>query len=362
MTPNDYMALALKEAEKGMGFVSPNPMVGAVIVKDGRIISKGCHERYGQFHAERNAINRCPEDMTGAQIYVTLEPCCHTGKTPPCTQAIIDSGISEVFVGSFDPNPLVAGKGTQILRDHGITVHEGVLREECDKLNRIFFHYITGDTPYVIFKYAMTADGKIADHEGKSQWISGEKSRADVQKLRFMCSSIMAGINTVLKDDPMLTCRINDQHKLTRVICDSSLKIPLDCNIMKTAADVPTVIACTDGADRDKAEKIKAMGAEVIFTGTHDGHVNLRQLMKALHDKKIDSVLLEGGGELAHSMFKAKLVSRVIGYISPKILGGKTALSPVGGEGFDINTGDIKLSAPEITLIDSDIKAQWEEL
>ncbi len=362
MTQEEYMKLALEEAKNGMGYTSPNPMVGAVIVRDGRIISKACHERCGEFHAERNAINRCSEDMKGAQIYVTLEPCCHTGKTPPCTEAIIQSGISEVFIGSPDPNPLVAGKGVKILREHGITVHEGVLREQCDRLNRIFFHYITHETPYVIFKYAMTADGKIASRSGKSKWISGESSREDVQKLRLMCSSIMVGINTVLKDDPMLTCRIDPGHRLTRVICDSSLRIPFDCNIMKTADSIPVIIACTGEGDMERKARLEAMGAEVVVTGARDGHVDLLQLMKILRKKNIDSVLLEGGGELAFSMLKSKLVNSIIGYISPKILGGKNAPSPIGGNGFEINTEEIRLSAPEAEAIGEDIKLRWEVL
>ena len=269
MTKEDYMSIALEEAKKGMGFTNPNPMVGAVIVKDGKIISKDHHRRYGEFHAERNAILKCTEYMAGAEIYVTLEPCCHYGKTPPCTQAIIDSGIKKVYMGSDDPNPLVAGKGAEILRNHGIEVETGILKEDCDKLNRVFFHYITHKTPYVVMKYAMTADGKIASVSGKSKWISNEQSRHDVQKSRLRYSGIMVGINTVLKDDPMLTCRLENCRNPIRIICDSHLKTPLDCNIVKTAKDVPTIIACLENAENTQA--YKQMGIKIIQTPSDKG-------------------------------------------------------------------------------------------
>ena len=356
----EFMALAVQQAEKGMGFTSPNPMVGAVIVKNGKVISADFHHKYGEFHAERNAILNCTEDMHGAQLYVTLEPCCHFGKTPPCTQIIIESGISEVFVGSADPNPLVAGKGCEQLRNVGITVHEGILKEECDRLNRIFFHYITHDTPYVIYKYAMTADGKTSSHTGASQWISGEGSRRDVQGYRLLCSGIMVGINTVLADDPRLTCRLEKGRDPVRVICDSNLKIPLDSYIVKTSGEVPTVIACCKNASPEKAALLKKAGAEVFFTES-EKQVELSGLMGFLHSEKhMDSLLLEGGSQLAFSMLEAGLVNEVVGYIAPKLLGGKNANSPVGGAGFEIGDSEIKLSAPRITQIGDDIKLEWE--
>ena len=204
----NYMMRAIELAKKGIGAVNPNPLVGAVIVKDGRIINEDYHHRYGEYHAERNAILNCQEDMTGAAIYVTLEPCCHYGKTPPCTEAIIDAGISTVYIGSRDPNPLVAGKGAQILRDHGITVIEDFCREECDAINPVFFHYITKKTPFVALKYAMTMDGKLATYTGASQWITNESSRKHVHLLRHTYTAIMTGIGTVLADNPMMNCRM----------------------------------------------------------------------------------------------------------------------------------------------------------
>ncbi len=208
MNDKDYMRLALQLAKKGCGWTSPNPMVGAVVVKEGRIIGQGWHQRYGQTHAERNALASCTEDPQGATLYVTLEPCCHYGKQPPCVDAILDAGIHRVVVGSADPNPLVAGKGIAILRAHGIDVTENVLQEECDALNKVFFHYITTKRPFVSMKYAMTMDGKIATYTGASKWITGEIARNHVQRQRHRFRGIMVGVGTILADDPLLTCRI----------------------------------------------------------------------------------------------------------------------------------------------------------
>lgn len=352
------MKRAVELAKKGMGYTSPNPMVGAVIVKDGRIISEDYHRRYGEFHAERNAILNCKEDMTGAEIYVTLEPCCHYGKTPPCTEAIIQSGIKRVYIGSDDPNPLVAGKGAEILRQNGIEVISGILKEECDRLNRPFFHYITHKTPYVVMKYAMTADGKIASANGKSRWISNELSRENVMKDRLRYTGIMAGIGTVLKDNPMLTCRIENGRNPVRIICDSRLRIPKDCNIIQTAKDVPTIIACTDSAECPPW--LEESGVKIIRTPSAGGHTDLNFLMQKLGEEKIDSILLEGGGELNFSALKAGIVSEVNAYIAPKMLGGKNAFSPVGGTGFDDPEVCVKLGTPEITMFGNDILVKWE--
>ncbi len=362
MIAEEYMKIAITEAKKGMGFVNPNPMVGAVIVKNGEIISKDYHHKYGEFHAERNAILSCKENTEGAEIYVTLEPCCHQGKTPPCTQAIIDSGIRKVYIGSDDPNPLVAGKGISILREHGIEVITGVLKEECDRLNKPFFHFIKNKTPYVVMKYAMTADGKIASFTGKSKWISNEKSRQNVQKSRLRYSGIMAGINTVICDNPMLTCRLENGRNPVRIICDSKLRIPLDSNIIKTSKEIPTIIACTENVPVTNMIAVQKAGAELIKTSSDNGHVNLKELMIKLGERQIDSILLEGGGGLNFSALKSGIVNHVQIYISPKILGGKTALSPVGGLGFDSPDSAVKLGKVEITTIGEDVLIDCEVL
>ncbi len=340
MTDSEYMRTALELAEKGMGFVSPNPMVGAVIVKDGKIIGRGYHRKYGELHAERNAFADCKssgDSPEGADLYVTLEPCCHYGKTPPCTEAIIENKIRRVFIGSSDPNPLVAGKGIKLLRENGIEVYENILKDECDALNEVFFHYITTKTPYVIMKYAMTMDGKISCYNGESKWITGEKARFNVQKDRHRYSAIMVGVNTVIRDNPMLTCRIENGVNPVRIICDTNLRTPLDCNIIDTAKEIPTVIA-TCSHDMKKLFTYDVFGCYIIQTDVSDGHVNLNQLMVRLggfKELKIDSIILEGGGELNWSALKSGIVNKVQAYIAPKIFGGSESKTPVSGIGVD---------------------------
>ena len=327
-----YMKRAIELAGRGRGFTNPNPMVGAVIVKDGRIIGEGWHERYGELHAERNAIASLTESAEGADIYVTLEPCCHYGKTPPCTEALIENKIRRVFIGSRDPNPLVSGKGAAILREHGITVFEDVLKEECDALNPVFFHYISTKMPYVVLKYAMTADGKIATRTGASKWITGEAARMRVQEMRGTYMGIMAGIGTVLADDPLLTVRTSGLRNPVRIICDSRLRIPPESNIVRTANDVRTIVACGD-ADPEKISALRGKGVEVKVLPDQTDRVDLQRLMQELGSEKIDSVLVEGGGTLNDSLRNLGLIHRMEVFIAPKIFGGTDAKSPVGGTG-----------------------------
>ena len=334
MSHEEFMRAALLLARRGMGFTSPNPMVGAVIVKKGEIIGSGYHKRYGDLHAERSAFADCEAkgiDCKGADMYVTLEPCCHHGKQPPCTDAVIAYGIKRVFIGSSDPNPLVAGKGTQILRDSGIEVTEGILKDECDALNEIFFHYITTGLPFVTMKYAMTLDGKIACYTGESKWITGEAARAHVQHERLHHSAVMVGVGTVIADDPLLTCRLENSRDPIRIICDSKLRTPLDCNIIKTAREVPTIIA-TVSEDKEAAARFEEAGCRIIRTAAKDSRVDLMELMKQLGSERLDSVLLEGGGELNWSALNAGIVTKIQAYIAPKLFGGRGS-SPVSGTG-----------------------------
>ena len=354
----EYMRRALELARKGEGHTSPNPMVGCVVVKDGRIISEGYHEKYGEFHAERNALTRCTEDTTGADLYVTLEPCCHQGKTPPCTDIIIEKKIARVFVGSMDSNPLVAGKGVQILRDHGIYVETGILEEECLKLNEVFYHYITTKTPFVVMKYAMTLDGKIACATGDSRWVTGEKAREQVHRMRGRYRGIMVGIGTVLADDPMLNCRVEGGVNPIRIVCDSNLHIPLESQIVKTASEIETIVACSQDtldAERkqEKIEKLKDAGIQLI--GTEGAHgVNLVELMQKLGEQKIDSILLEGGGTLNASALEDGIVNKVYAYIAGKLIGGMDARSPVEGMGIDRMADAIELKNMEIERLGDD--------
>lgn len=353
MTGQDYMKRALELAKKGAGHTSPNPMVGCVVVKDGRIVTEGYHERYGEFHAERNALTRCEEDLTGAEMYVTLEPCCHQGNTPPCTDIIIERRIGKVYVGSMDPNPKVAGKGVKILQEHGIEVETGVLEKECLALNEIFFYYITTGMPYVAMKYAMTMDGKIASCTGDSKWVTGETARHHVHELRKQYSAILAGIGTVLADDPMLNCRIEEGVDPVRVVCDSSLRIPLSSQLVKTAGDIPVIVAYA----KENPEKEKALlqaGVELISAG-RDGRVDLAVLMRELGKRKIDSVLVEGGGAIHGSLLKSGLVQKIYCYLAPKLIGGREAGSPVEGDGFSRMKDALPVKEMEILPLGEDI-------
>ncbi len=335
-----YMRRAIELAKLGTGAVNPNPLVGAVIVKDGRIIGEGYHRKYGELHAERDAIAHLTEDAEGADMYVTLEPCCHYGKQPPCALAIIDHKIKRVFVGSDDPNKLVSGGGYKLLRDAGIEVITHVLKDECDSINDVFFHYIVNKTPYVVMKYAMTMDGKIATRDGLSKWITGEAARDHVQEQRNALSGIMAGIGTVLKDDPMLTCRTPGGRTPVRIICDTHGRISMDSNIVKSANIVRTIIAVSDkwintSDGQEKAGKLKDMGVEILAISENDGHIDLKALMTELGALQIDGILLEGGGTLNESALKAGVVNEVDAYIAPKIFGG-AGHSPVDGEGVSL--------------------------
>ncbi|MVB10172.1 Riboflavin biosynthesis protein RibD [Caprobacter fermentans] len=361
MSDETYMKLALEYAEKGCGWVNPNPMVGAVVVKDDRVIGTGYHQRYGELHAERNALASCTEPPQGATLYVTLEPCCHYGKTPPCTDAILKSGVRRVVIGSADPNPLVAGKGIQILRRHGMEVTEGVLREACSKLNEVFFHFIQTKTPFVLMKYAMTMDGKTATHSGKSKWITGEAARRRVQEDRHRYSGVMVGVGTIFADDPLLTCRLPNSRSPVRIICDSRLRMPLSAQVVRTAREIHTIIA-TCSQDETLARPYRKAGCEVVTLPSKDGHIDLRELMAALGEKEIDSVLLEGGGTLNWSALQSGIVSKVQAYVAPKLFGGADAKSPVEGIGVEGPKKAFRLASPQVMRLGEDVLLESEVL
>ena len=346
------MLHAVELAKRGTGFVNPNPLVGAVIVKDGRIIGEGWHHRYGELHAEREAIRSAGvENCRGADLYVTLEPCCHTGKQPPCTEAIIRAGFARVFTGSRDPNPLVSGKGTAALKAAGIEVHADMMRTACDALNPVFFYYITSKIPYVIMKYAMTADGLTACCTGKSRWVSGEESRLFVHQERAAYMAVMTGIGTVLQDDPLLTCRLYPENascgqnsaqpvrQPVRIVCDSRLRIPPESTLVRTAHDIPLLIVCACSSQEladpacaagKKAAVLRAAGAEILCVPESAGsHVDLKKLMHILGSRGIDSILLEGGSTLNYAALKAGIVQKVQVFIAPKLFG---QLSVPGGD------------------------------
>jgi len=335
---SEFMKRAITLAKKGMCTCRPNPMVGAVIVKDNAVIGEGWHKVCGGPHAERNAIADMKErgsDGHGATLYVTLEPCCHYGRTAPCTDAIIENGFSKVVIGSRDPNPLVSGKGVEILRNAGIEVVQDCMKQECDALNTVFFHYITTKTPYVSLKYAMTLDGKIATKTGASRWISCDESLKYVHKLRKENAAIMVGLGTVIADNPLLTCRMYGGIDPIRVICDSRLNIPISSKIMYTAKRVRTIIATTEEmVDTPEAAVLRKCGAEIVAAGSGN-RVDLKILMQELGKLEIDSVLLEGGSTLTASALREGIVDQIYTFVAPKIFGG-AGKSPVGGEGVEL--------------------------
>lgn len=365
MAEEQFMKRAIELAKQGAGWTAPNPLVGAVVVKNGRVIGEGYHRKYGELHAERDALAACTEDPAGATLYVTLEPCCHYGKTPPCTEIIIEKKIAKVVIGSRDPNPKVAGKGARILREHGIEVVEDYMREACDALNPVFFHYITTKTPYVVLKFAMTLDGKIATRTGASKWITGEAARNHVHQLRGRYAGILAGIGTVLADDPMLNCRIDGAHQPLRIILDSHLRIPMGSRLVRSAKEYPLLIVCNESTrDREEGtnriQKLEEAGAKVWTLQEKNGHPDLNVLMQRLGEEKIDSVLIEGGGTVNEAALKAHIVHHVYAYIAPKIFGGEDAKTPVEGSGIRLPQECANLRLAKITVLLNDMLLEYD--
>ncbi|MCL2865104.1 MAG: bifunctional diaminohydroxyphosphoribosylaminopyrimidine deaminase/5-amino-6-(5-phosphoribosylamino)uracil reductase RibD [Lachnospiraceae bacterium] len=360
-----YMKQAIALAKKGAGYVNPNPCVGAVIVKEGKIIGAGYHVAYGLAHAERVALAHCKESSKGAEMYVTLEPCCFYGKTPPCTEAIIESGIRKVYVGSTDPNPKVAGKGLAMLQEQGIEVEVGLLKEECEEMNRHFFHYIETKTPYVIMKYAMTMDGKIATRMGESKWITGKAARSKVHRDRHRYMGIMVGVGTILADDPSLNCRLETKEENPkpcqpiRIICDSNLRTPLEAKVVTSARAQITILA-TACRDKKRWQAYQERGCEILLLPKEKNHINLKELMKELGKRGMDSVMLEGGRSLNGSFMDMGLVNRLQVYIGGKVFGANQALSPIGGVGIDAPNQSLYLSAPKVTVLEEDVLIERE--
>lgn len=350
-----FMKMAIELAKKGKGKVNPNPLVGAVIVRNGKIIGEGYHSRYGGNHAEIEAINNAIEDVKGATIYVTLEPCFHYGKTPPCVDKLILAGISKVVIGHLDPNPLVSGKSIEKLKSFGIEVKVGVLEEECLNLNEVFIKYIKTKLPYVVLKSGVSLDGKIATKTGESKWITGTASREKVNELRNELRGIMVGVNTVIVDDPSLNCNINGGRNPIRIVLDSNLRIPLDSKILKTAYRYETIIATTNNIDLDKKVLVEKSKANILIVDDINGKVDLNNLMVKLGNIGIDSILLEGGGEVNYSALEAGIVDKIMLFMAPVIIGGKESKTFVEGKGIDLLTNSFKASNLKIEDLGEDI-------
>ena len=358
MLDEKYMKRAINLAKRGSGWVNPNPMVGAVLVSDGQIIGEGCHEYLGGAHAEVNAIQRATGPVAGSTLYVTLEPCCHQGKTPPCTDLIIKERISRVVVGTYDPNPLVSGKGISQLKSAGIFVESGVMEEQSIRMNEVFNKYIRTRLPFVVLKSAMTLDGKIATVTNASRWITGETSRRMVHRFRQQLSAVMVGVDTVLFDDPLLNIRLKGTWKNPlKIIADTHGRIPLEANVLKNDPQL-TIIATTGLADKAKLKAIERLGAQVLICPLKNKRVDLGFLMYSLGAVDIDSVMIEGGSTLAFSALQEGIVDKVITFIAPKILGGANAPTSVGGMGIGKMEDALKLYNMKATRVGEDIMVE----
>lgn len=350
-----FMREALRIARNAEGRTSPNPLVGAVIVRDGSIVAEGWHRKAGTPHAEVHALRMAGDLAKGATLYVTLEPCAHVGRTGPCAVAVRDAGIRRVVVAMSDPNPLVAGKGIQILRDAGVEVTVGVCEAEARQLNEVFLHWITTGRPFVVLKTAMTLDGKIATASGASKWITGEAARLRVHELRDRYDAILAGIGTALADDPSLTTRLPDRtgKNPVRIIVDSNARLPLTSNVV-TDGQAQTIVAVTEAAPEERVAALRAHGVDVLTCGT-GAHVDLVQLMQELGRREIASVLVEGGGTVNFSLLAAGLVDKVHAFVAPKIVGGRTAKTPVEGEGFAQLADSVQLTQLTAESVGGDV-------
>ncbi|MGI5921732.1 MAG: bifunctional diaminohydroxyphosphoribosylaminopyrimidine deaminase/5-amino-6-(5-phosphoribosylamino)uracil reductase RibD [Syntrophomonadaceae bacterium] len=352
-----YMRRALELAGKALGRTSPNPVVGAVLVKDGRINGEGYHKKAGTPHAEIHALNAAGREAFGSTLYVTLEPCSHYGKTPPCADAIVKAGVKKVVAAILDPNPKVAGRGIEILHKAGIVTQVGLLDNEARRINEVFLKYIQTGLPFVTLKTAMSLDGKIATRTGNSQWITNPVSRTYVHQLRNIYDAILVGIGTVLKDDPLLNTRLEqpETRNPVRIIIDSNLDLPLQSRIVQTAEQQRTMVFTSRTGHAKKAELLKGRGIEIIKLDHQAQQLPIQEILKILGQMEICSVLVEGGGEINGYMIENSLIDKVHWFIAPKIIGGRDAPSPIGGTGIEKMMQAKELHDIEISTFGDDL-------
>ena len=340
-----WMRLALSLAKKGEGKVSPNPMVGAVLVKDGKLIAQGYHRYFGGPHAEAEAIRRAGAEANGSTLYVTLEPCSHYGKTPPCTQAIIRAGIKQVIIATLDPNPINSGQGVQELQSAGIETEVGICEKEAKKVNEAFFKFMKKRIPFVIVKAASSLDGKIATCRGESKWITGEESREFAHHLRDKADAILVGVNTVIRDDPDLLAP--SKNNFARIILDSRLRIPLSSRVLENQDRADTFVFTTSKADKQKLRELENKGIKVAIVKEDEGKVDIEEVLKKLGSLEIMILLVEGGGEVIGSFFDKKVVDKLFLFLAPRIIGGRNSLTWVEGKGVNLlaQTPHIEISS-----------------
>jgi len=358
-TDHRHLARTIELAEQGRGRVSPNPLVGAVLVKDGDVVAEGYHSAFGAPHAEREAIAAAGEaDLTGATLYVSLEPCCHEGKTPPCTDAIIAAGIGRVVVASDDPTEKASGRGLGILRDEGIETEAagGELAARARLLNQPFRKHTRTGRPFVLFKSAMTLDGKVATETGDSKWISGEDSRARAHFWRAECDAVAVGVGTALADDPQLTARVETAHRQPRrVVFDSMARLPLDSRLIAAAPDLPLTVVVSRAARRTATEALELAGAEVLIATGENEPARVRSALDQLGDAGISSVLLEGGPHLAGAFLDAGEIDEIRLFLAPLVLGGRQARDPLEGEGREAISDAVRALTLECESIGDDL-------
>lgn len=364
MDDKRFMQMALDLAGKGEGFTSPNPMVGAVIVKDRKVVGKGYHEAAGKAHAEINAINDAGSLARNATLYVTLEPCNHTGRTPPCTEKIIEAGIRRVVAAMKDPNRDVKGGGLEYLKHHGIKTTTGICEDRAKRLNEFFIKYVRTKRPFTIIKCAATLDGRIATRTGDSKWVTGEESRRFVHRIRHAVDAIMVGINTVVKDDPSLTTRLTTRLENstyldpTRIVLDTHLRISEKAKLLRLHSDSDTVLVTGPSVPGDKKERIKKLGARIIESPVKDGLVDMDHLMDRLGFLELTSLLIEGGSRVLASALSAGIVDKVMFFFAPKILGGDDGIPICKGQGADLMRNCIPLKDILVRRFGDDIMIQ----
>lgn len=323
MAEEQYMRRALELAAKGRGFTGPNPMVGAVIVKDGRIVGEGCHEHVGEAHAEINALSQAGAEARDATMYLTLEPCVTQGRTPPCAPAVAKAGIKEVVLGAKDPNPKVAGRGITALQKAGVSVIEGILSAEAKRLNEAYNKYITTGTPFVTLKVAMSLDGRVATSTGDSRWITGDAARQRVHEMRSAAGALITGAGTIKADNPSLTVRLDGRqaHQPIRIVLDTEGSISMDSEVVKTAKHIPTIVATTNEISLDKTNKLARADVEVLIVGMRSARVPIRELLAELGEREIASVMVEAGSALTTSFIEENLFDKIVFFIAPKLVG-----------------------------------------
>ena len=349
-----WMKRVLRLAEKGRGKTSPNPMVGAILVKDGRIVAEGYHAKAGEPHAEIIALRKTGKDAKEATLYLNLEPCTHYGKTPPCAPVVIEAGVRRAVIGMEDPNPLVKGRGVEALKRAGLDVYVGILEKECRRLNEAFCKYILNKEPFLILKVVATLDGKIATRKGESQWISGEASRRFVHRLRDQVDGVIVGIGTVLKDDPMLTARVKGGKDPYRIILDSRLRIPENAKVIEISPS-KTIVATTELAPGEKVERLEKKGVRVLILDSKKGRVDLKPCLFKLGEMGMMSLLVEGGSQLNGSFLDEGLIDKIFLFLSPKLIGDPQALGMFDGHGVTSLKEAIPLNELKIRRIGGDL-------